>query len=37
MAEKMTRLVAELRVQQDEAARPDAAIAGNPRELGHGG
>ena len=33
-AEKMTRLVAELRAQQAEAARLDAAIAANLRELG---
>jgi len=33
-AEKMTRLVAQLREQQAEAARLDAAIAANLRELG---
>ncbi len=34
---KMARLVAELRVQQAEAARLDAAIAANLKELGYGG
>ena len=34
--EKMARLVAELREQQAEAARLDAAIAANLRELGYG-
>ncbi|MBN1458859.1 MAG: SAM-dependent DNA methyltransferase [Armatimonadetes bacterium] len=34
--EKMNRLVAELRQQQVEAARLDAAIAANLRELGYG-
>ncbi len=33
-AEKMVRLVAQLRAQQAEAARLDAAIAANLRELG---
>ena len=33
-AEKMTRLVAELREQQGEGARLDAAIARNLEELG---
>ncbi|MFZ1415063.1 MAG: class I SAM-dependent DNA methyltransferase [Defluviicoccus sp.] len=36
-AEKMARLVADLRAQQTEAARLDAAIAANLRELGFGG
>lgn len=36
-AEKMTRLVAELQEQQAEAARLDAAIAANLKELGFGG
>ena len=36
-AEKMPRLVAELREQQAEAERLDAAIAANLRELGYGG
>jgi type I restriction enzyme M protein len=36
-ADKMTRLVAELRSQQTEAAKLDAAIAANLRELGYGG
>jgi type I restriction enzyme M protein len=36
-AEKMARLVAELRVQQGEAGQLDAAIAANLRELGYGG
>ena len=35
--EKMQRLVASLRDQQAEAARLDAAIAANLRELGYGG
>jgi type I restriction enzyme M protein len=35
--EKMTRLVAQLREQQAEAARLDAAIARNLEELGYGG
>jgi len=35
-AEKMQRLVAELRAQQAEAARLDAAIARNLEELGYG-
>jgi type I restriction enzyme M protein len=35
--EKMNRLVATLRQQQDEAAKLDAAIAANLRELGYGG
>jgi len=35
--EKMQRLVAQLREQQAEAARLDAAIARNLEELGHGG
>jgi type I restriction enzyme M protein len=35
--EKMQRLVAELRAQQEEAARLDAQIAANLRELGYGG
>ncbi len=35
-AEKMARLVADLRAQQTEAARLDAAIAANLRELGFG-
>jgi type I restriction enzyme M protein len=34
---KMARLVADLRAQQAEAARLDAAIAANLRELGYGG
>jgi type I restriction enzyme M protein len=34
--EKMVRLVAQLREQQAEAARLDAAIAANLRELGYG-
>jgi type I restriction enzyme M protein len=36
-AEKMARLVRELRGQQGEAARLDAAIAANLREIGYGG
>ena len=36
-ADKMARLVADLRAQQAEAARLDAAIAANLRELGYGG
>jgi type I restriction enzyme M protein len=36
-AEKMARLVADLRAQQAEAAKLDAAIAANLRELGYGG
>ncbi|MFZ5873097.1 MAG: type I restriction-modification system subunit M [Bacillota bacterium] len=35
--EKMTRLVTQLREQQAEAARLDAAIAANLKELGYGG
>jgi type I restriction enzyme M protein len=35
--EKMQRLVAELREQQAEAAKLDAAIAANLKELGYGG
>lgn len=35
--EKMERLVAELRTQQEEAVTLDAAIAANLRELGYGG
>ena len=35
--EKMKRLTATLREQQAEAAKLDAAIADNLRELGHGG
>ena len=35
--EKMQRLVATLREQQDEAAKLDAAIATNLKELGYGG
>ncbi len=35
--EKMRRLVAQLREQQAEAARLDAAIAANLKELGYGG
>jgi type I restriction enzyme M protein len=35
--EKMKRLVAQLREQQAEAAKLDAAIEKNPRELGYGG
>ena len=35
--EKMNRLVAQLREQQAEAARLDAAIAANLKELGYGG
>jgi type I restriction enzyme M protein len=35
--EKMARLVAELRAQQEEAARLDAQIAANLKELGYGG
>jgi type I restriction enzyme M protein len=35
--EKMKRLVATLREQQTEAARLDAAIASNLKELGYGG
>jgi type I restriction enzyme M protein len=34
-AEKMARLVAELRAQQKEAARLDDAIAANLKELGY--
>ena len=34
---KITRLVADLRAQQADAARLDAAIAANLRELGYGG
>ena len=36
-AEKMQRLTAQLREQQAEAAKLDAAIAANLRELGYGG
>jgi type I restriction enzyme M protein len=36
-ADKMARLFADLRAQQDEAGRLDAAIAANLRELGYGG
>jgi type I restriction enzyme M protein len=35
--EKMQRLVAQLREQQTEAAKLDAAIAANLKELGYGG
>jgi len=35
--DKMARLFADLRAQQDEAAKLDAAIAANLRELGYGG
>jgi type I restriction enzyme M protein len=35
--EKMQRLVAQLREQQVEAAKLDAAIAANLKELGYGG
>ena len=35
--EKMNRLAATLREQQDEAAKVDAAIASNLKELGYGG
>jgi type I restriction enzyme M protein len=35
--EKMKRLAAQLREQQGEAAKLDAAIAANLRELGYGG
>ena len=35
--DKMKRLVAQLREQQAEAAKLDAAIAANLRELGYGG
>jgi len=35
--DKMKRLVAELRTQQVEAAKLDAAIAANLKELGYGG
>jgi type I restriction enzyme M protein len=35
--EKMRRLVATLREQQAEAARLDATIAANLKELGYGG
>ena len=35
--EKMRRLVAQLREQQAEAAKLDAAIAANLKELGYGG
>ena len=35
--EKMQRLVAQLREQQAEAAKLDAAIAANLKELGYGG
>jgi type I restriction enzyme M protein len=35
-AERMARLVADLRAQQEEAGRLDAAIAANLRELGYG-
>jgi type I restriction enzyme M protein len=35
--EKMQRLVAQLREQQAEARRLDAAIAANLKELGYGG
>lgn len=35
--DRMARLVAHLRAQQGEAARLDAAIAANLRELGYGG
>jgi len=34
--EKMARLVAQLREQQAEAAKLDAAIAANPKEMGYG-
>jgi type I restriction enzyme M protein len=37
LEEKMKRLVAQLRGQQAEAAKLDAAIAANLRELGYGG
>ena len=37
LADKMARLVAELRAQHAEAAKLDAAIAANLRELGYGG
>ena len=36
-ADKMARLVTELRAQQEDAARLDSAIAANLRELGYGG
>jgi type I restriction enzyme M protein len=36
-ADKMMRLVSELRVQQAEAAKLDAAIAANLKELRYGG
>jgi len=36
-AEKMQRLTATLRAQQAEAAKLDAAIAANLKELGYGG
>ena len=35
--EKMRRLVAQLRQQQAEAAKLDAEIAANLKELGYGG
>jgi type I restriction enzyme M protein len=35
--QKMQRLVAQLREQQAEARRLDAAIAANLKELGYGG
>ena len=35
--DKMKRLVVQLRVQQAEAAKLDAAIATNLKELGYGG
>ena len=35
--EKMTRLTSTLRGQQTEAAKLDAAIAANLKELGYGG
>jgi type I restriction enzyme M protein len=35
--EKMRRLTATMRAQQTEAAKLDAAIAANLRELGYGG
>ncbi len=33
----MNRLTATLREQQAEAAKPDAAVAANLKELGYGG
>lgn len=36
-SEKMQRLAAQLREQQTEAAKLDAAIAANLKELGYGG